>query len=363
MGRLRSIYRGLDPQIGFFGMLGRRHQGRTAAEGIVENYRKEDSDLDVGYWDFTGSAPTPRDHLQTLARLITDMGLGAWCLEGIRADEVADLVLHLAEGYRLDYEIAASPSEARPGLAVIYRRSRVASVKRLPWDAPGAGLASPVRLVFRLRGRAGKVRGLGLVPLSSEIVPEVVQQLAEALTCEADQDGQPHDWLVIGRKSPAFGLGPGPMRPADCPLPGGCVQARVIADGHDGAFVLLSGQRSCVRQVYLSPNLVPIDPDPQLVIVTTDRALPMLPGVWQDPFALRLALKESDDEPKAVPSCPRADPNSRAVPQPATPEAPADLTSLQARLEQILGELLRPVLSRVIGEALRGAVKRSETSS
>ena len=47
VARLRSLFSGVDPQIGYFGTLGRAGAGKTAAAMVVESYHGRDDDLDL----------------------------------------------------------------------------------------------------------------------------------------------------------------------------------------------------------------------------------------------------------------------------------------------------------------------------
>lgn len=344
LARLRSIYRGMDPQVGFFGVLGRRHRGRTAAEAVVESYRAGLDDLDIGYWDFGGSARTPRDHLRDLARIVAEMGMDVWCLAGILTDEAIGLVRRLDEEYRLDFEPVVLPSGRKPGLAVICRRSRTLGVERRSWNDPRFGLTPPVRLVLRNRVRRGSPVTLGLVPITADTPADLVPRILDAIACEIVGGDSATDWVLIGQAAlPINQVGP-VLTPCSQGSRIHGAEARVVADGDDGAFLLVSGRQSRVELVFTSSNLVASGPGTSVHATTTDREPPTLPGVWHNLLAARLVLSEDPG-----PTAPTPEPNPETAATQPGPDDPR-LDAIQDRIERILREAIRPIVAQLLDE-------------
>ncbi len=86
--RLREIFGGIDPQVGFFGALGRKSHGRSAPEVVIESYRGDTDDLDLAFWNIRGLEPAFRTAIADIGRVIADMGMDLWCLSHV--DDVCD---------------------------------------------------------------------------------------------------------------------------------------------------------------------------------------------------------------------------------------------------------------------------------
>src|SRR5206468_1327757 len=80
LARLRSLFRDLDPVVGFFGALGHSAMGRSVAEIVAEIDRPRGVTLDVGFWDLRAASPRLNDHLDDLGWTMSAMGLDLWCL-------------------------------------------------------------------------------------------------------------------------------------------------------------------------------------------------------------------------------------------------------------------------------------------
>ena len=57
--KLRAIFGGIDPQVGFFGALGRKSHGQAAPEVVIDSYRGDTDDIDLAFWKH----PRPRTRL------------------------------------------------------------------------------------------------------------------------------------------------------------------------------------------------------------------------------------------------------------------------------------------------------------
>jgi hypothetical protein len=378
--RLRSIYRGLDPQVGFFGMLGRRRRGRTDAEVIVESYRASGEDLDLAYWDFTSSARVPSDHIHELGRIVALMGQDVWCLAGIQAAEALALCEHLNTEFRLDYVVVVEPIGNGPGLAVLHRKSRNLTVERMPWpeDRFAPFSPPPPRLLLRSRSRGSRTTSVGLVPIAPDTSPDLIGKVLHALACDIGRCEAADDWVLLGHLTTTVPLGR--HAPSSCPASGRAGRARVVAEGYDGAFVLVSGVQTRVDRVFTSPNLEPTTSYPGYVSVATDRVLPTLPGVWHDPVALRLVLSQTNRSTPVSPAIANLPELVLVSPEPTGPlpcqaqsadepattlkttettataptsSTPSPLSVIEVQLEQALREILRPILNRLVTEIVQ----------
>ena len=113
--RLRGIFEGIDPQIGFFGALGRRSRSQSAAKDVVEIYRGGCGDLDIAYWNLEGFASDDLEQLGEFARAVAELNMDVWCLENISVAATA-LRHRLQTSFRLDYAIIRDGSPGRPSI-------------------------------------------------------------------------------------------------------------------------------------------------------------------------------------------------------------------------------------------------------
>ncbi|MBX6314438.1 MAG: trypsin-like peptidase domain-containing protein, partial [Isosphaeraceae bacterium] len=292
VARLRAIFGGLNPQVGFFGALGHRAGGRSAAQVVAESYRGGvDDDLDLGFWDLHGSGGPLRDHLTEVGWVLADMGLDIWCLAHVGGDGARWLCDYLETNFQLEYACLVDESPARPPLAVLYRRSRGLAVERLAWGADSPlGPEAPARFLVRLATRRGEPAHVHLVPLVRP-APGVEDRGAPALRALVETIGrkarrpEPEvDWVLIGAAAR--------LAPEDMNAVGG-LTLRAATASDDGAIAVLTGARSRIGPIFISPNQAPTAALPDGPSIADDRDLPRsahLPGCPQ-PIALRLILE------------------------------------------------------------------------
>ncbi|CAN5873473.1 hypothetical protein BH23PLA1_BH23PLA1_14040 [soil metagenome] len=348
LARLRSCFQGLDPQIGYFGALGRRAQGRSAADFLVELYRRGPNTglggLDVGFWDLGGpNSPLPR-RMAEVSRTIADMGVDLWCLAHVGSEEVHALCEHLETHFELVYQVLVEQPEGAPPLAVLFRQDRTLSVE--PLGSPDGQLPACLRVRVATGSGPADMATVHLMPLSGlgangtpqpTRTDELIQNLGrQSRQAETDQT---QDWALLG----------GFTFPIDSEALDGTDFDLILAAGHGQAVALLTGARSHVDRVFVTPNLEPVaDPNNRLII-TRDRDLPpsALAFGTSQPIALRLVLRSL---PVPVPTPPKTKVPRRERELPDLTPKLADLD----RLEDSLAELLRPVIARLLAEAHRG---------
>ncbi len=335
--KLRGIFGGIDPGVGFFGALGRKAHGRAAPEVVVESYRHDTDDLDMAFWNVLGQEASPRDQLAEVGRAVAEMGMDLWCLAHADLAYVTALREHLDSHFQLDYEFFHEPAGAHSALALLYRRDKSLSVERRPWGVElSEGVALPPLITVRASTRRSGVVAFQLVPVGRPASAEVDHPpYAEAVRHAIRRGHGEFDWIVLGETS--LLLSPERLHV----LADSDRDLLAAAAGRDGAVALLTGPRSKVDRVFVSPNLRPAFGGPEALTVARDRELPpLLRAVGgHQPIALRLSL----DGEKTTTAAPPA-----LAPAPAPP--PPDDDTLERRLR----DMLAPILAQFLAEVRSG---------
>ena len=333
--RLRGIFGGLDPRVGFFGALGRRARGRGAAEMVAASDREDADDLDLAFWNVQGMEWGSRELVVDIARVVADMGIDLWCLTHADHDYVASLREHLENQFGLDYSFFHEPAGAHPALALLFRRSKALAVERRPWgvDLPD-GVALPPLITVRASTRRTGTVSFQLVPVGRPISLEAAASpYAEAVRHAIRRGHGEFDWVVVGEASGLFA--PEKLQVlADCDR-----ELLAAAAERDGAVALLTGPRSKVSRVFVSSNLLPAFGMPEALTVARDRDLPALLRTLggNRPIALRLSL---DGEPRPIPASIQV-----------SPKLDRRVASNDDDLERRLRDLIGPVLAKLLAEA------------
>jgi len=354
-GRLREIFGGIDPQVGFFGALGRKSHGRSAPEVVIESYRGDTDDLDLAFWNIRGLEPAFRTAIADVSQVIASMGMDLWCLSHVDDICIAALREHLDAHFHLDYEFFHEPAGVHPALALLYRRSKALAVERRAWgvELPDGFELPPLVTVRAATRRCGTV-SFQLVPV---VRATATHEAASAPYADAVRlairrgQGEP-DWIIVGET--AVLLAPEPLHI----LADSNRDLLAAASERDGAVALLTTPKSKVGQVFVSPNLRPAFGVPETLTVTHDRTLP--PHLTElggyRPVALRLALND-EPRPFAAPSAagpgpgrttPSTLPGGTASPfdPPPPPPAPTD-----DDLERRIRDMLAPILAQFLHDA------------
>ncbi len=338
--RLRALFGGLDPRVGFFGALGLWAHGRPATEAVADSYRGRPGVIDLGYWDTRTMAASPgglRDGAADLARVVADMGLDAWCFSHADPAGLDAICERLWAAHTLDYRAFAVGPPCASGLrtALLVRKSEALAAE------PLAG--APPRVLFRVRTRRGEEARVVVVPLVDRR-PDGPGPAALARPYGATGPGP--DWIFVG--DPDLVLVPEEVR--RIAAAGGLILA--AGDPRDGAFALIADDASPVNRAFVTPNLKPaFDPTGRLSVIR-DRAMPASlaarPG--PAPIALRLGLDPADP-PRA--HRPEPDPLPLLEAPPAAPHPPpaAPAVDLDALIEKRLRELLAPALAKILADA------------
>ena len=333
--RLRGIFGGIDPRVGFFGALGRKARGRSAPEVVGD--RGDTDDFDLAFWNIRGMEWGSRDQVVDIARVVADMGMDLWCLAHADHDYVASLREHLATDFGLDYGFHHEPAGVNPPLAFLHRRSKAMALERSPWgiELPG-GVALPPLITIKASTRRTGTVAFQLVavgrPVSSEAAPS---PYAEAVRQAIRRGHGEFDWIVVG-DAPVL------LAPEKLQILADCERKLLAATAErDGAVVLLAGPRSKVAQVFISPNLLPAFGVPETLSIASDRELPPVFRTLasNQPIALRLVL-DGDHRPSSIA-------NPASVPL----DRPQPITFSDDDLERRVRDMIAPILAKLLAEA------------
>ena len=269
IARLRSLFRGLDPQAGLFGALGRSSRRQTAAEIVAAGGARGAEVLDIAYWDLGDLAPGVLGHLDGIGQILAALNMDVWCLTNVAAVALRALGDYLDTCFRLEYLDLPGPLGST--VAVLVRRSRP-----LEADRP-----SPDLLRLRVGTATDRLASFS-VRLMPGQGPSVVIDRIE----EIGPEGQ-GDWIFLG--GPSAWIGSEDLR---------ALRARglnlLVADaGADGGVVLLRDRNcSAIARGFVSPNARSSDEDFHAVC---DRYLPdeARALVGSNPIALRIVLRNN----------------------------------------------------------------------
>ena len=272
VARLRASFSGLDPQIGFFGALGRHARGRNAAEVVVESYRKGADDLDLAFWNLKDIRRGFTDRLSDIGWVLAEMGVDLWFLSHINAAQARMLCEHLESHYQLEYRHMVVRGVSGPALAVIYRLSEGLTVDRSLHVLDGATNA------LRARATSGQGR---LVPV--ELIP-ICRDATSPLVPDrlpGPEPGTMRVWIGDGLTETHLRSLADSGRVAVC-----------SAIGRDGALAVIAGPDAAIGPIFASPNLSHISGSTETFHIVRDRqwpcAIQTLGG--HRPIALRIVL-------------------------------------------------------------------------
>ncbi|HEV3166564.1 MAG TPA: serine protease [Isosphaeraceae bacterium] len=360
--RLRSVFSGLDPQIGFFGALGRKACGKTAAEIVTDSYQGDADDVDIAFWSLGRLGRRFAEHLADVGRVVAELRLDLWCLTHAHPASVRALCEHLETNYQLAYEFLIDSADTQPYSAVIFKHSRTLAVEQIAWQANEhmSTARVPMHVLVRATTRSGDIVEFHLVPIPDEIPPEQgdnstesTRLLVEAVGREIPKSRSTADWILIGDTGALLAL-----QDVSALIQTGYELVTAAAE-RDGALAFLAGPASCVDQIFISPNLNPAIGRPECLVVTRDRTLPqsITSLTHPHPIAFRLALNGAAQKEQAAGA-------PRAVPAPLThppggrdPQRQPEPTGLvtDADFEQRLRDMLMPMIAKIVAETRQQA--------
>jgi V8-like Glu-specific endopeptidase len=325
-----SLFRGTDEMMGFFGSLGRSVRGGSGLEVVVDSYKGEADDIDVGFWNLEWFNKNHVERMEDIGRAIVSMNLDIWALEETSPDATRALVEHLNGVYDLSFACAFSEPnapEAKQSTAVIWNTRTVERDPNAQWlpevdawfrthsknfDDLDLGLEAvegkifdryPGLFHFRARNRPGnrpqfdfyvvplhlKAMGEGSKRrrMASEILAAAVQKMIRA--------GYDADWVVGGDMNAELA-----SEDFDALVDG--MTALSAGDEDGGAFTYVKKPKSLIDHIFLSANLASTYGEDSYFIVAADRTIPSYTTKISDhrPVLVRLSLRTEGKEVAAA---------------------------------------------------------------
>jgi V8-like Glu-specific endopeptidase len=335
--RLRGIFSGIDPRVGFFGALGRKAHGRGGPELILESYRGESDDLDLAFWNVRGLDWNAREPLANVAQVVADMGMDLWWLEHANASAVASLRDFLESHHNISYEVLHEHAGPHPALALLYRKDKALAIERRTWAGEAAGgIEFPPSFTVKVSTRRSGTVAFQFVKVSRptrdgafSANPNASLPGIEAIRQAIRRGTGEYDWIAFGEVSILF-------EPQALQILADSDREILAAADRENALALLTGPRSKVAKVFLSPNLRPAFGVHEILSVARDRQLPprLRTIGGPQPIALRLTL-DGDPRPES--------PITTTKPRPIPPLTVDDL-------EHRLKDMLAPIVARLLDE-------------
>ncbi len=344
-----ALFGGTDELMGFFGALGRETaHPETGVEVVVNRYRGESDDLDVGFWNVEWLVNRFEDKLDEVAQVIVAMNLDIWSLEETGAEATQALVDHLNSKYHMDFDCAFSEPNSGRGkqaTALMWNRKTVRGEKRAwpneieAWlqlssrdfgdgsflesaegqDAFPTGFSDlqlevvegkifdryPALYYFRSASREDSFKeefDFFLVPLHLKAMDEgskrrrLASRILAAAVRRMIEAGEDGDWILGGDVNATLASGDfadlvaGGSHNAAAPH----LTPLAAKDEEDGAFSYVKGPRSLIDHIFLSPNLAKDYDAGDYFIVAADKEFPDYIKKISDhrPVLIRLSLKD-----------------------------------------------------------------------
>jgi hypothetical protein len=328
VARLRSLFSGVDPQIGYFGTLGRAGAGKTAAAMVVESYHGRDDDLDLAFWNLRPLRPRFRERLPEFGRVVAEMGIDLWCLAHADAEQVTFLRDHLKDRFGLSYRMVVADSSFSRPLTILHRVGAGIQVERLAdVNAPGCSIARPC-LRVETTNRRGRGSSFTIIPVADGGWPRGERSIGSApLPAVPKLLPGACDQVILGD-----GLRVDALIAASAAEPPHC------AAGEDGAVLWRRGDDSPARHAYVSTNLGGFRRGGAGFRVAGARHWPAALHALGcgRPIAVRLPLPSH--------GAPLLNGGDSPSPPPALP------VPLDAALERLLREMLTPIVAQILAE-------------
>jgi V8-like Glu-specific endopeptidase/pimeloyl-ACP methyl ester carboxylesterase len=357
VAKLRGIFNGLDPQIGFFGALGRKGDGKTAAEVVINSYEKDSDDIDIGFWNLARLSRRFREHLADVGRVVAELGLELWCLTHAHPVGIRALCDHLETNYQLNYDFILADPINYPTLAVVYKRTKTLTVGRLAWpDEQNHAYAIPIHVLVRVTACTHGPVNLHLVVIpdqapardaSDQISPSHV--MIEVLCREILQAGPMNDWVLVGSSDALLSV-----EDLSALMSTSHKLVMVTAD-RDGAIAFLTSSASRVDQIFVSPNLTLAVGQSEGLTVARDRSLPQSVTSLSrpHPLAFRLSFASAptmETPPLDQPPIPPQPPSPALEPFSSPASSTPSVLVIDADFEQKLRDMLTPIIAKILAE-------------
>lgn len=312
-----SNVNGTDAVMGHFGALGRKVPDvGSAVEALVNMYKGEAGDIDVGFWNLEWFNLHYHEKLERVADVIVKMNLDIWAFEETSAEATQALAAYLRDAYHLDFACEFSEPHApqeKQATAVMWNRKTVDGKKEqwpdeidewfqvrsedfddLHLEAVEGKVFDRYPALFHFANKGGEDFDFNLVPLHLKAKGEGSERrrmaaaiLGAAINKMIGQYGADRDWIVGGDfnaslASEDFGK----------LISGGMVPLSA-QDELGGAFSYVKGPNSLIDHIFLSANLAETYGAKDFFIVAQDKEIPDYVTELSDhrPVLVRLSLK------------------------------------------------------------------------
>lgn len=319
-----SLFQGSDEAMGYFGSLGRKVEGASPLEAVVNSYRGEADDIDVGFWNVEWFANRFEDKVDAVARIIFEMNLDVWTLEESSPAATERLIEVLNSDFGLSFKMLACEPEASSSVqtcTVIWNTATV-DCEQEEWGEPIESWLQADSRDFDdlgLEAVDGKIfprypalfhvtaknreKGAGfefyLVPVHLKAMGEgskrrkMSSKILAAAVVKRVEGGADSDWIIGGDYNAELATGD-----FDALIEGDMVAASA-ADEDAGAFTYLkSPHKSLIDHIFLSPNLASQFGSDDFFIVAAEHPDPssFISGISDHrPVLIRLSLSNGTD--------------------------------------------------------------------
>jgi endonuclease I/V8-like Glu-specific endopeptidase len=409
--RILALFQGTDAAMGYFGNLGRisaDHAG-DALERVVDSYRGEADDIDIGFWNIEWFNKHYRDKIHDVAQIVLQMNLDAWVFEESSPEATQALIEYLNQSYKTEYAWLASEPQAPSAkqTTTVLWNTKTVTCAAIDWPTdirPWFDLTSneyttpddlPLGEEVTPEGRDGKIfdRFPGLfqlrtvnrqveageefngylVPLHLKALPKGSKRrefashiLAAAVHHMRQYPTYDTDWILGGDLNATLAsrdldrLSKGELKPISA------------EDECGGAFSYIKKpHQSLIDHIFLSPNLMPLTGKDGFFIVAKDKTWPDYLMVSDHrPVLVRLSLqKQPPSEEKKERSAstgmpqnlrdilqrlsPSADTVNLGEPTPATGQLVAGLPGLHEALQVLRESATRTYYDQTADETQR----------
>ncbi len=312
-----SHVNGTDAILGHWGALGRAvPDSNRAVESLVNIYKGEAGDIDVGFWNIEWFNRNYQTKLQRVAEVIVKMNLDIWAFEETSPEATRALTKYLNEVYHLDFACDFSEPDA-PGddqtTAVMWNKKTVDGEK-VKWpeeidewfhvhslnfddlnlEAVEGQVFDRYPGLFRFANKGGEEFEFLLVPLHLKAKGEGQKRrrmaaaiLAAAVDRMINKYEVDRDWVIGGDYN-------APLASDDFSklISGGMVPLSA-GDEEGGAFSYVKGPLSMIDHIFLSPTLAQTHGADDFFIVAHDKEIPDYLTALSDhrPVLVRLSIK------------------------------------------------------------------------
>jgi trypsin-like peptidase len=315
-----ELMQGSDTLSSYFGSLGRRIEGKSDVEAVVDAYKGTEQDVDIGFWniEWLANRYSEPERLEAVARVIADLNLDIWGLVEVSPAAVRAVVSTLQSKFGESYGCAFSEPnapDARQSTAVIWRQ-RTVDGRREEWpaeiekrwhlrstDLPQREEAIEGKIFDRYPGLFRFVTKSRRMPFDFYLVPLHLKakdegskrrRLASALLADAI-----HEMIKTGRYDADWVLGGdynATLASGDlAPLQNANFTPLSAEDESSGAITYLKGPHSLIDSIFLSPNLSQLGGNQNFFIVAKERSIDKYVSRVSDhrPIVMRISLGES----------------------------------------------------------------------